>query len=667
MGNEVLIVVRSEDRTDPGFNAARAKGKKLGADLEADAKASSKKMGQAYGEGIGSGLNMAASDAAPKLSAKLVPAAEKAGKEAGEKLGEALGDTLAPAVIPGAHKAGKAAGDELGDGIVKGADGRLRDAKGKFVATGMDLGAALGKGAAKSGSESLLASAPQWAAPAAAIGLAMAPMLGGALAAAVVGAGGLTGIAGGLLVASKDPAVKAAGESLKDQIGGDLKKAATDFVPAAVDGIGQVRAAWQSILPDVKAIFSGSSTLLGPFLDGVIDGTKGIVRGIRAAVEQGEPVIESLGRLFANVGDSVGRMFEGFADNADESASALDDLTDALVNTLDATAGLINGLTEIHGGLDTVDEAIDEERYRWERLIPFLDATADGYEKNSTAAELYRQGIIGAAGATNDYSAYVSKQREATEKATGAIDDQTSALQALADEMKAQTDPLFALIDGQSKVAEAQTAHNKAVEKFGKNSPEAREAMTKLGKAAFDLADKAGDAASGFNGKLTPAMRTALRNAGLTAPQINKLEQELKQAAAAARRWEGTFTQTYETRFKQFGKPYSEDGIKRGQVGGLAHGGIKGAASGMVASGMTWVGETGPELINLPPGAAVRSAGDSARALSQDRHGQGNNMPVTIFVQVDGQTIARATLPSLQKINRTEYSGDVTRMFPATR
>lgn len=667
MSNEVLIVVRSEERTDPGFNAARAKGKKLGADLEADAKQSSKKMGQAYGDGIGAGLNMAASDAAPKLSAKLVPAAKEAGEQAGEKLGA---------------------------GLAKGVDDSLRDAKGKFVSAGEGLGETLGDGAgsafekssqrwfSKAGSkigevlsrDSLksfmdgFSGGKERLVPiAAAVGATMAPMIGGALAAAVVGAGGLTGIAGGLLVASKDPAVKAAGESLKEQIGGDLKKAATDFVPAAVQGIGQVRAAWKSILPDVKAIFSGSATLLGPFLDGVIDGTKSIVRGIRAAVEQGEPVIESLGRLFANVGDSVGRMFEGFADNADESASALDDLTDALTKTLDATAGLINGLTEIHGGLDTVDAAIDEERYRWERLIPFLDATADGYEKNSTAAELYRQGVIGAAGSTNDYAAYTSKLAEEQRAAEKATNDQTSALKALADEMKAQTDPLFALIDGQSKVAEAQTAHNKAVDKFGKNSPEAREAMTKLGKAAFDLADKAGEAAGGFNGKLTPAMRTALRNAGLTAPQINKLEQELKQAAAAARRWEGTYSQTYETHFKQFGKPYSKEGVERGQVGGLEHGGIKGAASGMLASGLTWVGEAGPELISLPPGAAVRSNPDSMRAVAQGGNGMGADRPVVIVLQVDGQTIARTTLPSLQHINRTEYAGDVSRMFPATR
>jgi len=49
----------------------------------------------------------------------------------------------------------------------------------------------------------------------------------------------------------------------------------------------------------------------------------------------------------------------------------------------------------------------------------------------------------------------------------------------------------------------------------------------------------------------------------------------------------------------------------------MATGGIKGAASGATSSGWTWVGENGPELAKLPPGTAVRSAGDSRRMAGQ--------------------------------------------------
>jgi len=56
---------------------------------------------------------------------------------------------------------------------------------------------------------------------------------------------------------------------------------------------------------------------------------------------------------------------------------------------------------------------------------------------------------------------------------------------------------------------------------------------------------------------------------------------------------------------------------------GYAHGGIKGAASGMVAGGLTWVGEQGPELVSLPTGSTVHSNGDSKRMSSDMGSGGG--------------------------------------------
>ncbi|MFI8301572.1 hypothetical protein ACIGCZ_37320 [Streptomyces nigra] len=51
--------------------------------------------------------------------------------------------------------------------------------------------------------------------------------------------------------------------------------------------------------------------------------------------------------------------------------------------------------------------------------------------------------------------------------------------------------------------------------------------------------------------------------------------------------------------------------------GKKAAGGIVGAASGGIRSNLTWVGEQGPELLNLPPGARVWSNPDSKRMQRQ--------------------------------------------------
>lgn len=70
---------------------------------------------------------------------------------------------------------------------------------------------------------------------------------------------------------------------------------------------------------------------------------------------------------------------------------------------------------------------------------------------------------------------------------------------------------------------------------------------------------------------------------------------------------------------------------KRGQSrlnGGEAHGGIIGGAAtgGLQGGGMTWVGENGPELVRLPPGAMVHSNPDSQRMAAGAGGGQGGGV-----------------------------------------
>lgn len=72
------------------------------------------------------------------------------------------------------------------------------------------------------------------------------------------------------------------------------------------------------------------------------------------------------------------------------------------------------------------------------------------------------------------------------------------------------------------------------------------------------------------------------------------------------------------------------------QLSGQAHGGIVGAASaGGPRSNLTWVGEHGPELVNLAPGSTVRSNPDSMRMAGQQ---QGGHAPQALDVTFSGDT-----------------------------
>ena len=59
---------------------------------------------------------------------------------------------------------------------------------------------------------------------------------------------------------------------------------------------------------------------------------------------------------------------------------------------------------------------------------------------------------------------------------------------------------------------------------------------------------------------------------------------------------------------------------------GYAHGGIKGAANGATSSGLTLVGEHGPELAEVKPGGRVWSNPDTERMLGQGGQGNGGEL-----------------------------------------
>lgn len=91
-------------------------------------------------------------------------------------------------------------------------------------------------------------------------------------------------------------------------------------------------------------------------------------------------------------------------------------------------------------------------------------------------------------------------------------------------------------------------------------------------------------------------------------------------------------------------------------IGAKASGGIQGAASGGPRGGLTWVGEHGPELMNVAPGSQVHSAGDSQR---MNGSGRGSNQPLIIQLVMDAKVIARAMIDPQREIVRNEYGGSV--------
>lgn len=90
---------------------------------------------------------------------------------------------------------------------------------------------------------------------------------------------------------------------------------------------------------------------------------------------------------------------------------------------------------------------------------------------------------------------------------------------------------------------------------------------------------------------------------------------------------------------------------------GYAHGGIRGAQDGATSSGLTWVGERGPELVQMAPGSRVHTAGDSARMAASSGNGE------MLLRMVVDRTTERGLVDLLMSMIRVEVvnqgGGDV--------
>jgi hypothetical protein len=437
-------------------------------------------------------------------------------------------------------------------------------------------------------------------------GLAAAtPIIASTLAAGIIGGVGLGGVIGGLVVASKDPRVSGAIKGLGDDMQDRLEAAAGSFVQPALQGVSIIDKALDSI--DVEQIFADTSKFVIPLAEGLGRALEGLGDGIEDLAASAGPVIEVIADGIGEIGVAIGEGMSSLADNSESAAEGLETVLETVELVIEGVFALINGIMEAK---------------------EFFDDFAGGVLAFDAGLKLLNRTFEDGEGVLGHYVAGV-------DEGEAALVELHKAMKEVSDEILAQTDPLFGLIKAQQTVTERQEAYTAALKKHGPRSAEAKEALRALGEAAFDMNAKVGDAAGGFNGKLTPAMRTALHNAGLSAGQIDKLEKQLREAAAAARAWEGTFKQTYLVTRKE-NVDYAGNSVTGGRAGG-----------GPVEAGQSYlIGENGPEILqmgnrsgNVIPNHALGDGGGGDLYLTLDL-GEG----ITQRLRIDRRDLKRRAM-----------------------
>lgn len=410
-----------------------------------------------------------------------------------------------------------------------------------------------------------------------------APVVASMLSAAVIGGVGLGGIIGGIALVSKDPRISDKAGAIGKTFMESITSRASVFVEPVSKALDSVASYARTASDKIGQIFNNTSKSVQPLTDSVLRAGDAILGSFVDASKQSGPVLDALGDSIEFLGDGVARAVSAISEGGPEAASNLRLVAGAAGDLIAATGELLGWLNKISV------------------KMPILGGITGFLRKHYDEA----------GESTDDLADDTGKLENNFESAAEAADKERGALAELTKTLRAQNDPVFALLNAQDKLRSAQTKAAEATRKHGANSTAARKALRDLGISALDLRTAVSNLQGSFDGKLSPAMRSTLRAAGLTKNQIAGLEREFRQAKNSAEDLAGTYKVTVHTN-----KITTYEERRRGgsasTVGGMAHGGIAGAASGGVRPGqLTWVGEGGPELIDLPPGTQVHPAGTS--------------------------------------------------------
>lgn len=198
-------------------------------------------------------------------------------------------------------------------------------------------------------SEGLAGAGPAIAPVLAGVALAAAPTIAATLEAAVIGGAGIGGVIGGVLLASRDARVQAAGKDLGRSILGSLEQDSTPFVAPLLAGIDTVKARFVEVEGDIRSIFARSATFVAPLVDGITRAVQAITRGLNGAIGGAGPVIDVIARHIAVIGDQLGDFLDHLGKDGPAAAVALEGALQLVEATLEPILASVEALTDAFG------------------------------------------------------------------------------------------------------------------------------------------------------------------------------------------------------------------------------------------------------------------------------------------------------------------------------
>lgn len=535
----------------------------------------------------------------------------------------------------------------------------------------------------------------------AAIGLPLAIGAGAAAGGAVLGAGGAAGAGLGLAGAWANDPEKYAGAwgSATDKI----KKRWLDSSAAfgnELDLVLKVTDQTLEALP-VERVLGLSQSFVAPLAQGAGAGVTALADGFADLLSKAQPVIDVLGPALGNIGHAGGDALRMIGLGAEGGATALKDLADATGYVIRATGLMVLGFEMAYKNIRDFEAANFEFLGKVPGLRRLLGDFKDAWDISETTISSGRALKDMSDASTNAGS---NLAEVATNAARAAVETLglNDALTATRDTMLGMFDATFAVNKGwldlekglrdgkrtldqtteagldnarviRDQVVALEEQRKQAIETGG-NTVEAvtaanaayDEGIQRIRKTAAELGftKEQTDALIASMGAMPPATNTKINTPGMPAALASSasLGQQLNQidrtyiahiqvtglaaalaAAAAAKAALATI------------------GGGKGNSGnpGLASGGVSHAASGGGQSGLTMVGEEGPEYRRLPTGTMIYPASNTAQAQTMAGWGGGGG---TLSIGSDGSRLGDALVELIAlamkgKGGRPEYLG----------
>lgn len=502
-----------------------------------------------------------------------------------------------------------------------------------FRGIAASIGGLMSDGVGQGLSDGFKAGGPAAIAAFAVIVAGVAAILGAAVAGVLVLAFGGAFVALGGIIAAKSAEVKKAWKGTAQEIKDSWAGAGKALEPVLIHGIELMRKLSDSFLPHFKEAMNGAQGPLNDFLDHVAGGIKEfgkrawdpLMEGFDALLLAFGPDFQGLLR---GMGDSFGALGRTVRDHSGEISLAIRSILGLVTTLIDvinflanawvvmlriATSGwgyLLVAIGTVVSGVVNAAQTILNVMAKGFGWVPGigkkLKAARDAVNAlgDDAGASLKKAGQ-----AAIDWGSNMDKANK-KRKLTVEIGQWTNDLKAARDDLKntlsqkAQQKLKMDIQDWTSKLADAKKKLlvTTGVKAKAQLKGDIKDLEAKISRARKLLADQS-----------HRKSKSAIQG------DIAQLQRKIAQARADLNALNGKTATTYVRTVVQGGKGHAY-GDAHGGVVGMASGGLSRATGGVRE---TMVGEAGPEMVRLPPGAHVKTANATRRIMDQNNGGGG--------------------------------------------